>query len=330
MKTTIRIAAAAAVGVLALGTVGCTQVAAPVQTSGSDSSSGGEGGALAMSFGGLDIEVWNIMLDQIGTRVEEAGYEFLSDDPQWDLQTQIADWESWIARGDVKAIMGYPVQSDSMIAVTQQAQDAGVPVLGYASAWEGTSAAVLIDNRTDGINLGEAVGEWVIEEYGADAPVPVALLGYWDTDLGRERSEGIIEGLDNVGANVSLTEHSVISLDDGYKAAQNQLAAVPDTKVWVSMANDPALGAYQALLDAGVDPTDPSVVLGNIDATNEILDIVSEEGSFWRILFSPRLDQLSEAMANLLIAAATGEELEDVTLASERITPDNIDSFYNE
>lgn len=192
-----------------------------------------------MSFAGLDIQVWNTLLEKIGPQVEDAGYEFLSDDPQWDLQTQISDWESWITRGDVKAIMGYPVQSDSMVTVTQQAQQSGVEVLGYASQWEGTSAAVLIDNRTDGINLGEAMGEWINDKYGKGTEVPVALLGYWDTDLGRERSEGIVEGLENVDAAVSLTEHSVVSLDDGYKAAQNQLAAVPDTKVWVSMGPDP-------------------------------------------------------------------------------------------
>lgn len=282
-----------------------------------------------MSFGGLDVEIWNIMLDQMRPLVEEAGYEFLTDDPQWDLQTQIADWESWVARGDVKAIMGYPVQADSVVAVTQQAQDAGVTVLGYASAWEGTSAAVLISNREDGINLGESMGSWIVDKYGKDEPVPVALLGYWDTDLGRERSEGIVEGLENAGASVSVTEHSVISLDDGYQAAQNQLAAVPDTKVWLSMGPDQAVGAYQALLDSGVDPSDPEVALGSIDATNDILDIYSEEDSFWRILYSPRLDKLSEAMAGLLVAAANGDELSDVTLSSELITPENIDQFYN-
>lgn len=326
MNKTLRVAASVgAAAAIVVAAAGCAQTAVSEDAANADENKG----AVAMSFGGLDIAVWNIMLDQMGPIVEEAGYEFLSDDPQWDLQTQIADWESWIARGDVKAIMGYPVQSDSMVAVTQQAQDAGVTVLGYASAWEGTSAGVLIDNRTDGINLGEAVGEWVNDKYGTDAAIPVALLGYWDTDLGRERSEGIVEGLKKSGANVSLTEHSVISLDDGYKAAQNQLAAVPDTKIWLSMGNDPALGAYQALIDAGVDPEDPDVVLGSIDATNEILDIVSDGESFWRVLYAPRLDVLSQAMAALLIAAAEGADLTDTMVSSERVTPDNIDTFYN-
>ncbi len=328
MRRSIRLTVATVL-VSALALTGCTNLA-PTAESAPQGGSGDsdEKGAVALSFGGLDIQVWNTLLEKVRADVEAAGYEFLSDDPQWDLQTQISDWESWIARGDVKAIMGYPVQSDSMVTVTQQAQSAGVTVLGYASAWEGTSAAVLIDNRTDGINLGEAMGEWITEKYGKDAAQPVALLGYWDTDLGRERSEGIVEGLENVGANVSLTEHSVISLDDGYKAAQNQLAAQPDTKIWLSMGNDPALGAYQALLDAGVDPTDPDVALGSIDATDEILDIVKDQKSFWRILYSPQLQDIADAMSALLIASASGSELTDTTLGSQLVTPENLDTFY--
>ncbi|AZS45297.1 Ribose import binding protein RbsB [Microbacterium oleivorans] len=328
MRRSLRLTAAVILA-SALALTGCTSLA-PTTGPAPDASGGdpNEKGAVALSFAGLDIQVWNTLLEKIEPQVEDAGYEFLSDDPQWDLQTQISDWESWIARGDVKAIMGYPVQSDSMVTVTQQAQQAGVQVLGYASQWEGTSAAVLIDNRTDGINLGKAMGEWITDKYGSDAAVPVALLGYWDTDLGRERSDGIEEGLKSVAANVSLTEHSVISLDDGYKAAQNQLAAVPDTKVWVSMGPDPATGAYQALLDSGVDPADPDVALGSIDATDDILDTFTQEGSFWRVLYSPRLDDLADAMADLLIASASGSELKTSTLSSERVTQDNADSFY--
>lgn len=314
----------------AVAAVALAMTAAGCAASAPEESSTESKGAVAMSFGGLDVQIWNDMLAEMGPIVEDAGYEFLSDDPQWDLQTQISDWESWIARGDVKAIMGYPVQSDSMVAVTQQAQSAGVTVLGYASSWEGTTAAVNIDNRNDGIALGEAVGAWILENGATSADEPVALLGYWDTDLGRERSEGIVEGLENSGASVSITEHSVINLDDGYQAAQNQLAAVPDTKVWISMGNDPALGAYQALLDAGVDPESDDVVLGNIDTTNEILDIISNENSFWRIVFSLRVSDLATPMAQMLIDAAEGKELSDVMLASEMVTPENIETFYND
>ncbi|RFA06979.1 carbohydrate-binding protein [Subtercola boreus] len=318
-------AAAVISGIVLLAT-GCSSQAGSTATT-TDASVGSGKGAVAMSFGGLDIQIWNDMLTFMKPMVETAGYQFLVDDPAWKIQTQVSDWESWVARGDVKAIMGYPVQSDSTVAVTGQADAAGIPVLGYASAWEGTTASVLIDNHADGLRLGTDAGKWIVEKYGSGTPVPVALLGYRDTDLGRERTEGIVEGLQAAGANVSLNESSVISLDDGYAAVQNQLTAQPNTKVWLSMGNDPALGAYQALIDSGVDPHASDVLLGNVDATDDILNIVKDPQSFWRLVYILPARQLGEANAQMLIDAADGKPLKDVTISSTQVTPENAESF---
>ena len=109
MKRFSRILSAVALtSAAALALSGCT--------SGGGSESGADGGAtgdakgaVAMSFAGLDIQIWNDMLPFMETIVTDAGYEFVTDDPKWNAQTQVQDWESWIVRGDIKAIMGYPV-----------------------------------------------------------------------------------------------------------------------------------------------------------------------------------------------------------------------------
>ncbi len=282
------------------------------------------------SFAGLDIPIWNDQLEVMRPIVEDAGYEFVTDDPGWDIQTQVNDWENWIQRGDIKAIMGYPVQSDSTVAVSEKAQAAGIPVLGYASAWQGTSSAVKLNNHEDGVTLGEAAGAWIKEEYGSAGTQPVALLGYWDTDLGRERSEGIVEGLKNSGADVNVNEISVISLDDGYAAAQSQLAAQPDTKIWLGMASETLQGAYQYLMDQGVAKDDPSYLLGALDATDEVLDIYGVDDSIWRLSYILPAKVLGEANAKMLIAAADGEKTEDVTITSTEVTRDNYADFYSD
>ncbi|MFC7766034.1 sugar ABC transporter substrate-binding protein [Leucobacter soli] len=275
-----------------------------------------------MSFAGLDIQIWNDMLPFMETVVTDAGFEFVTDDPKWDVNTQVSDWESWIVRGDIKAIMGYPAQSDAMVAVTQQATDAGIPVLGYGSTWEGVQAAVVLDHKADGLKAGERAAEWIKENYG-DEKVDVGFLGYPDTDLGRLRGEGIKEALDAAGLNLNINEHSVLNLDDGYAAAQNQLNAFPDTKVWLAIANDPALGAYQALIDSGVSPTDDSMLLLNLDATDAELKIIGEEGSFWRYAFIPVTRQIAEANAAMLVAAANGEPVEDKVIPTTEVTSAN-------
>lgn len=318
-KTTAFVAATAS---LALALTGCSADAAGPGASGESK------GALAMSFGGLDIQIWVDMIDYMTPIIEDAGYSFVTDDPKWDIQTQVSDWETWIQRGDVKAIMGYPVQSDSMVAVTQQAQAAGIPVLGYASEWEGTSTSVVLDNFSDGKMLGEEAVAWMEETYGTSVEIPVTLLGYWDTDLGRERSEGIREALDESGLNLAITEIPVVNLDDGYAAVQNQLTAVPDTKVWLAMASDPALGAYRALMDNGVAEDDPTVLLASHDATNEVLDINKNPDSFYRISYILPAAELGRACAEMLIAAAEGKLNGNTSVTPTRVTPENAEKFY--
>ncbi len=318
LRRTLSAVSLAAVAALAIS--GCA--------SGATGGSGSEDskGAVAMSFAGLDIQIWNDMLPFMEDVVNEAGYDFVTDDPKWDVNTQVADWESWIVRGDIKAIMGYPAQSDAMVAVTQQAQDAGIPVLGYGSTWEGVTAAVVLDHKADGYKAGERAAEWIKETYGT-AKVDVGFLGYPDTDLGRLRGEGMMEALNKAGLNLNINEHKVLNLDDGYAAAQNQLNAFPDTKVWLAIANDPALGAYQALVDSGVSPTDDSMLLLNLDATDAELKIIAEPGSFWRYAFIPVTRQIAEANAKMLVAAANGESVEDTVIPTTEVSSENAEQY---
>ncbi|QBE48063.1 sugar ABC transporter substrate-binding protein [Leucobacter triazinivorans] len=313
-----------ALGAIALASAAALSLGACTSTA---NGSGEESqGAVAMSFAGLDIQIWNDMLPFMEEIVTDAGYEFVTDDPKWNAQTQVQDWESWIVRGDIKAIMGYPVQSDAMVAVTSQANDAGIPVLGYGSSWEGVVAAVGLDHHADGVAAGERAAEWIRDTYG-DEQVDVAFLGWPDTDLGRLRGEGIMEALDNSGLNLDITEHKTLSLDDGYAAAQTQLQSKPDTKVYLAISNDPALGAYQALTDSGISPTDDSMLLLNLDATDAELEIIAEEGSFWRYTFMVPARQLAEANAEMLVAAANGEAVEDVTVEINEVTSENAEDF---
>lgn len=317
---TIGVAAAA---IIALSLTACSTGAQE-----SDADTPAVSGAVALSFPAPStVAVWNDALDLVRSQVEAAGYEFLTDDPAGNAQTQASDWGTWIQRSDVKAIMGYPAQSDTLLPVTAEATAAGIPVLGWAVPWEGTTASLLSDGEADGKMLGEAAGEWIIDEYGTDEPVPVTIIGYWDNDFGRLRSDGIAEGLEASGANVVLNKVSGLYLEDGNSAVQNALAAQPDTKVWLSFSSEPALGAYQALLDAGVAPDDDSVLFGSLDVSNQSLDILSAPNSIWRLSYATTTQSLADTAADMLISAARGEKVENVVVASEQVTASNAEAF---
>lgn len=315
------LALSAAAALLLSGCAGATDSA------GSDSGSG-EKGAIAMGFAGMDITIWNDQLKFMEPIIEDAGYEFLTSDPQWDVQKQVSDWEAWIQRGDVKAIMGFPVQSDAMVPVTAKATAAGIPVLGYATRWDGTTAGTIIDSYEDGYLVGAAAAEWINETKAKESEVPVAVVADKTSDLGKGRTEGIIAAIEEIAPNAKVYELPGISREEGNSAAKSHLVAVPDTNVWVGTSNDNTAGAYQALLDSGVAKDDSNYYVGATDATNETLDVIKIPNSIWRGGFILPAKQLAESNADLLLRAAAGEKVTDNVITSTRVTAENADEFY--
>ncbi|MGB9033406.1 hypothetical protein BLJ79_15870 [Arthrobacter sp. UCD-GKA] len=318
-----RLASLGAVAALVLA--GCAS-GAPAE---GDSSGAPDKGAVAMSFAGLDIQIWVDELEYMKPIVSAAGYELVSDDPQWNIQNQVSSWQSWIQRGDIKAIMGYPVQSDSMVPVTAEATAANIPVVGYATQWDGIKAALVIDNYNDGLTLGEEAGKWIVKKYGA-AEVPVGLFSYYETDLGIDRSNGIKDGLKKAGAKVKISDMPSLTIEDGLENTKNQLSADPNTKVWLSTGSDQLIGSYRALMAHGVDPKDPDYLLGALDATDESLDLIQEKDSIWRLGFILPAKELAEKNAQLLIDAAEGTLKGNIEISSTRVTPENAASFHSD
>lgn len=323
-KSFRRVSATVALGAAAALLLSACSSGAETETASDEASNG----AIAMGFAGMDITIWNDQLKFMAPIIEEAGYEFLTSDPQWDVQKQVSDWEAWVQRGDVKAIMGFPVQSDAMVPVTAKATAAGIPVLGYATRWDGTVAGTIIDSYEDGYLVGEAAAEWINENKADEPEVPVAVVADKTSDLGKGRTEGIIAALEENAPNVHVYELPGISREEGNSVAKSHLVAVPETQVWVGTSNDNTAGAYQALLDSGVAKDDANYYVGATDATNETLDVIKIKNSIWRGGFILPAKVLAESNADLLLRAAAGEEVEDNVITSTRVTAENADEFY--
>lgn len=324
MKTSTRAAAASAAALLALGITACS-----TDTGSSGSSDGGdadEGGAIAWSFASQDVAIWSSQLELMQPIIEEAGYEFLTDDPAFDVQTQVNDWQAWIARGDVKAIGGYPVDTASMVSVTSDATAAGIPVISYAVEWDGVTATTQISNYDAGFAVGEAAGEWIVETYGEDE-VSVALLSDTANQLGQDQLQGLQEGLASTDAAVQTYELEATTRDTGYSVAQSQLTADPDTRVWLGIGADMVLGARQAVIDSGVSAGDDGYYVSATDANGEVLDLIAAGEDMWVTSFAWKAEDLAQANADLLLAAARGEEPESVTVDVAQVTADNVEEF---
>lgn len=293
--------------------------------------SGGESkGAVALSFAGLDITLWNDIIDIVEEDVTDAGYKFLTHDPRWDVQAQTRDWEAWANGEDLKALVAFPVQVDAVIPATETLVERGIPVMGYTTKWAGVDYAMVVHSYDDGFNAGVGAADWILEKYG-DVAQTVAVHTDRNTDLGIERADGVIDGLKSKLSKVNIAELSGLSREEGQANTERQLTADPDTKIWLSTAEDNMLGNYVALMDHGVDPNDPDYFLGSMDVTNESITILTEnEDSILRQAYIFAAQPLADAISTLLINAAEGKPLEDQVVLPELVTRDNAMDYWIE
>lgn len=292
----------------------------------STTSTGTSKGALAWSFPTQDVNIWNSQLPLMKTIVENAGYQFLTDSPNFDVKTQVNDWESWVARGDVKAMGGFPADVSSFVAVTAQAKAANIPVIGYAVKWDGVEHATLISNYDAGYKVGKAAGEWIVSTYGTQK-MDVAILADTTAKLGQDQVKGIKEGLAATKAGITITDLEAKTRDDGYKQAQTNLVAHPKTAIWLGIGADMIHGARQAVIDSGVPATDPKHYVSATDADNEALDLIKTGTDMWHTSFAWKASDLAEANAKQLISAAEGTISGDITVGVTQVTKDNVEDF---
>ncbi|MFT4280323.1 sugar ABC transporter substrate-binding protein [Microbacterium sp.] len=314
---------AAGVAIAALALTACT-TSADADGTGSTSE---PKGAVAMGFAGADITIWNDQLEIMRPIVEAAGYEFLTDDPQWDVNRQVSSWQAWINRGDVKAIAGYPVTPDAMVPVTQQAEAAGIPVFGYLVGWEGTSATTVVDSYDGGYELA-ANAATELKASGADPDLTVVIVGSRDSDFSADAMDGLTEGFTSVLPDASIVEQTAITREDGYNITKAQMTADPESYVWLGASNDTILGVYQALIEEGVAEDDPRFYLASRDATNETLDLIKIDGSIYRTSLVVAAQALAEANAKLLIDGAEGKETSDIVVPGVLVTAADADDYY--
>ncbi len=285
-------------------------------------------GAVAMSFGGSTIALWNDIIALMEPSLAAKGYTLITHDPQFRVEQQVQDWKSWIAQKKVKSIMGWPINADAMIPVTKQAQDAGIPVIGYAVAWKGISAAMLTNPEVDGQSIATFAVDWVKENIGADAAVEIAVLSDEQNDLTRLRVKGIYEGVMKGLPKATVYKVTALSREDGYNAAKQHLAAHAGTTIWLSYSNDNMKGVYKALTDSGVAKDDPKYFLAGMDVTNEDLDLIQLPNSIYRMAFAFRSETLAKVNEDFLVAAAEGKPLVDVYVNPELVTPETAKNFY--
>ncbi len=172
-------------------------------------------------------------------------------------------------------------------AEVAKAKKAGIGTFNHsASAIEGMTQNVGLDQRAGGFGPGAYAARWLNKNQGGKGSVGV--LSILNDPQLKLRSEGFKDALSKFapGAKIAGEVHAQ-TRDDGASAAANLLQAHPDISVIYAAGDDPGLGAFTAATEAG--KTDPSkFLIASSDGTNAVLDQISQGGIYqasWTFLF---------------------------------------------
>ena len=265
-----------------------------------------------------------MMRDDIIAMCEEVGLKCTVTDAGNDGSKQISDIEDLITLG-VDALLISTYHADAIVNATQQAMDAGIPVIVLSSEIPGVEPTVHIS--ADSIATGEICGNTVKEKFPDGANI-IHLNGKEGSVVNQMRSEGF---------------HNIIMADDKYKelaeitcnysrsealvAMEDQLQVYGDTIDVVYTNNDDmALGAIQAIEDAGLKANvDGGIfVISAADAVYpEVLDVI-EEGKMISHYYSTfGVEGVTNAMEILAGKAVEAKQIAD----APAVTAANVADF---
>lgn len=186
-------------------------------------------------------------IDRLGTTYPNVEFVFASapDSPK-----QIADIEDMVATRNIDALVILPGDPDAMTSAIKQVKDGGkfVTVVDRQLSIDGVeNLYVAGDNPGLGSNSAAYFND-VMPEGGN-----IVILRGMPIPIDQQRFDGFMGGIEGTKINVLAHEFANWNRDDGFKVMQDFLTRFPDIKgVW-AQDDDIALGAIEAIKQAGRD-----------------------------------------------------------------------------
>lgn len=254
--------------------------------SGGDATSESTSGSSAPADGGdvkyaivlkvLSSEFWQKMEQGINDKAAELGvtvdvYAANSED---DVEGQVALAENLLDQG-YAGIGVAPLTGDNLVNFVAAATEAGVPVINIdeqlnMDALTAAGGSVIGFVTTDNTAVGATGATYIVDQLGAEGGEVAIIEGKAGTASGEARKQGATDTF-AAAAGIELVDSQPADWDrtKAYDLATNFIAKYPNLKA-IYCANDTmAMGAQQAVDDAGVDV----IVVGtdgNADAVESV------------------------------------------------------------
>lgn len=236
-----------------------------------------------------------------------------------DVSVQASQVDQYI-NAKLDAIIIVPVQADSLGPQVAAAKAAGIPVIAVNTALSGVEVDASV--QPDDVAAGEQEAAQMVEALGGEGAV-VILEGPLGSSPQIDRGQGIENVLaQNPGITVLTQDTANWKRDEAVNTMKNWISAFGDEITGVISQNDDmALGALQALREAGME----DIPVVGIDGIEDGLDAVSSGEMIGTSLQHGTV----EMAAGLAVAAgiARGEEVPlEPVYVMPAVTSENVDA----
>ncbi|SPJ22652.1 galactofuranose ABC transporter, galactofuranose-binding protein YtfQ [Palleronia abyssalis] len=223
-------------------------------------------------------------------QAEERGIDLRFSDAQQRQENQIAAIRSFVAQG-VDAILLAPVVATGWDSVLEEAQEAEIPVVLLDRQVDSSEDLYLTAVGSDLVHEGEVAGQWLADTVGDQECRIVELQGTTGSSPAIDRATGFrnaIEGMDNL--EIVRSQTGDFTRTGGKEVMESFLQAESGNEICALYAHndDMALGAIQAITEAGMDPGE-DILIVSIDAVPDIFQAMANGDANATVELTPNM-----------------------------------------
>ena len=236
---------------------------------------------------------------------EARGIDLRFSDAQQRQENQIAAIRSFVAQG-VDAILLAPVVATGWDSVLEEAKEAEIPVILLDRQVDSSDDLYLTAVGSDLVHEGEVAGQWLVDNKPEGECRVVELQGTTGSSPAIDRANGFraaIEGHDDI--EIVRSQTGDFTRSGGKEVMESFLQAEgggDNICALYAHNDDMALGAIQAIKEAGVDPGD-DILIVSIDAVPDIFKAMADGDANATVELTPNMagpafDALAAFMAD--------------------------------
>ena len=215
-------------------------------------------------------------------QAEARGYELLEGSANGDCEAQIGNIETYIAQV-VDAIVILPFCGlDTYTDVVARAQDAGILVFGYATAFPEGDGALIYDTIPGSEELANEAVRWVENDLPAapdyDGEFSWGLLTFDQCGAPCTERTDTARTIIVDATGVDPQECEAVQTEEGFTCVETMLQADPGMDMVIAVGSAGGLGAFEAISQTGKSPE--SIFVGSWDGDKEALQFLLDDTGY--------------------------------------------------